>query len=185
MKTWILGTLIALVITVVSAIGYVVSAKFTSASYENDIVYSNKNLENIHSSVGKILKTSGITVKNFGDTKIKAIEASVAKYADKPQLMMMWVKENPQNIDSKVWEKFQDQVEVQYTKFEIEQKSKISKSQAYQNYLDTTVKGFVSQVVWDYPKESTKKIMEQVISTEDSKETFETGVDATVDPFKE
>jgi hypothetical protein len=98
--------------------------------------------------------------------------------------MLLFIKENPQNIDSKVWEKFQEQAEIQYTKFEMEQKSKISKSQAYQNYLDTTVKGFVSQVVWNYPKENTKKIMEQVISTGESKDTFETGVDKEIDPFK-
>jgi len=181
---WFIGTLIVIILGVAGVIGYVVSAKFIAATYENDITYSNKNLENVHSSVGKILQTSGITVKNFGETKIKAIEAAVQRYADKPQLMMQWVQENPQQIDSKVWEKFQDQVEVQYTKFEMEQTVKISKSQAYQNYLDTTVKGFVAQTVWSYPKPETKKIMDQVISTGESKTTFETGVDTSVDPFR-
>jgi len=177
--------MVSLLLVFGGIVGYVINAKFTAAEYENDIIYSNKNLENVHSSVNKILQASGITVKNFGETKIKAIEAAVQRYADKPQLMMQWVQENPQQIDSKVWEKFQDQIEVQYTKFEMEQKIKISKSQAYQNYLDTTVKGFVSGVVWSYPKPETKKIMEQVISAEGSKTTFETGVDTTVDPFAE
>lgn len=183
MKSSTIGILLGSVLVVGSMVGYGISAKFTAASYENDITYSNKNLENVHSSVGKILQTSGITVKNFGETKVKVIEARIKMYADKPQMMMMWIKENPENIDSKLWEKFQDQVEVQYTKFEMEQKSKISKSQAYQNYLDTTVKGFVSQTVWNYPKPETKKIMDRVISTGTSKTTFETGVDTSVDPF--
>lgn len=182
---WFIGIVLTLFVVFGGLVGYVISAKFTAAGFENDITYSNKNLENVHSSVNKILQASGITVKNFGETKIKAIEAAVQRYADKPQLMMQWVQENPQQIDSKIWEKFQDQIEAQYTKFEMEQKTKISKSQAYQNYLDTTVKGFVSQVVWSYPKPETKKIMEQVISTEGSKTTFETGVDTTVDPFAE
>lgn len=178
-----LGVIIGVVLLTISSIGYVISAKFTAAEFENDVVYSNKNLENVHSSVNKILQTSGITVKNFGETKIKVIEARIKMYADKPQMMMMWIKENPENIDSKLWENFQKQAEVLYTKFEMEQKYKISKSQAYQNYLDTTAKGFVSQVVWNYPKPETKKIMGQVISTDSTKTTFETGVDTAVDPF--
>ena len=182
---WFVGIMLGLFVLIGGIVGYVVSAKFTAATYENDITYSNKNLENVHSSVNKILETSGITVKNFGETKIKVIQERIKMYADKPQMLMMWIKENPENIDSKMWEKFQDQVEAQYTKFEMEQKAKISKSQAYQNYLDTTVKGMVSKVVWSYPKPETQKIMDQVISTQGSKTTFETGVDTPVDPFSE
>ena len=76
----------------------------SNTSLKNEIISTNQNLQNIHSSVNKILTSSGITVKNFGETKIKAIEASIAKYADKPQLMMMWIKENDQQIDSKLKE---------------------------------------------------------------------------------
>lgn len=179
----VLASFLAFFILVGSLVAYIISAKFTAERFENQIQASNQNLENIHSSVNKILQTSGITVKNFGDTKIKAIQEAVQRYADKPQLMMQWVQENPQQIDSKVWEKFQDQVEVQYTKFETEQKDKISKSQAYNDFLDTTIKGTVAGVVWSFPKPETKKIMEQVISTQESKTTFETSVDKPVNPF--
>lgn len=163
--------------------GYVVSAKFTAAEFENSVIFGNKKLEGSHSQVNKILQTSGITVKNFSETKIKVIEARIKMYADKPQMMMMWIKENPENIDSKLWENFQRQTEVYYTQFKLDQDAEISKRQAYQNYLDTTVKGTVSQIVWSYPKPETKKIMEQVISTEGTKETFKTGVDVPVNPF--
>ena len=180
----ILGLFIGFIVTIALSIAWLVSVKFQAGTYENGITATNQNLQNVHSSVNKILTSSGITVKNFGETKIKAIQASIAKYADKPQLMMMWIKENDQQIDSKLWENFQKQIEVQYTKFEMEQKSKISKSQEYQNFLDNTVRGNVAQIVWSYPRPETVAIMKQVIITEDSKETFESGIDKPIDVLK-
>lgn len=183
------GTKIALaivgfiVIGAISIVGYIMSAKFTSEKHEQSIVYSSKEMQNVHSSVGKIVKTSGLTVKNFGETKINAINAKIKQYADKPKMMMMWVKENPQNIDSKVWEKFQDSMEKQYTRFDTAQKDKISRSQAYDTFLTTTYKGMVASAVWSYPKESTRKLMEQVIQTAETQETFETGIDKAVAVF--
>jgi hypothetical protein len=159
------------------------SAKFTAEKHEQGIVYADKNMQNVHSAVQKIVKTSGLTVKNFGETKMAAINAKIKQYADKPQMMMMWIKENPQNIDSRIWEKFQTQMEVQYTKFENEQKSKISKSQAYDTYLNSTYKGMVSTMVWSYPKEKTRAIMEQVIKTAETADTWTTGIDKAVEVF--
>ena len=181
----ILGLFLGFILTIGLTIGWIVSIKFQAGTFENQIVASNQNLQNVHSSVNKILTSSGITVKNFGETKIKAIESAVQRYADKPQLMMQWIQENPQQIDSKLWENFQKQIEVQYTKFELEQKSKISKSQEYKNFLDNTVRGNVAQLVWSYPRAETLAIMNQVIMTEDSKETFETGIDKAVDVFSD
>lgn len=177
----IIGLMMGFIITIGLTIAWLVSIKFQAGTYENEITATNQNLQNIHSSVNKILTSSGITVKNFGETKIKAIKESIAKYADKPQLMMMWVQENPQQIDSKLWENFQKQIEVQYTKFEMSQTLKISKSQEYQNFLDNTVRGNVAGIVWSYPRAETAAIMKQVIMTEDSKETFETGIDKPID----
>jgi hypothetical protein len=181
----VLASLLAFIVVIGMSIAWVVSVKFQAGTFENQITASNQSMQNVHSSVNKILKSSGITVKNFGETKIKVIEARIKMYADKPDMMMMWVKENPENIDSKMWERFQDQIETQYTKFEMEQKDKISKSQAYKDFLDNTVRGQVAQVVWSYPKPETLKIMNQVIKTEETAETFETGIDKEVDVFSE
>ena len=179
----ILGLFLGFILTIGLTIGWIVSIKFQAGTFENTIVASNQNLQNVHSSVNKILTSSGITVKNFGETKIKAIESAVQRYADKPQLMMQWIQENPQQIDSKLWENFQKQIEVQYTKFEMSQTLKISKTQEYKNFLDNTVRGNVAQLVWSYPRAETLAIMNQVIMTGDSKETFETGIDKSVDVF--
>ena len=179
----ILGLIITFIITIVLAVSWIINIKFQAGTFENQITATNDNLKNVHSSVNKILTSSGITVKNFGETKIQAIKESIARYADKPQLMMQFVQENPQQIDSKMWENFQKQIEVQYTKFEMEQKFKISKTQEYRNFLDNTVRGNIAQIVWSYPRAETLAIMKQVIVTEDTAETFETGIDKAVDVF--
>lgn len=180
----IIGLMVGFIIAIGLTVGWLISIKFQAGTFENKIIATNDNLKNVHSSVNKILTSSGITVKNFGETKIKAIKESIARYADKPQLMMQFVQENPQQIDSRLWENFQKQIEVQYTKFEMEQKYKISVVQEYKNFLDNTVRGNVAGVVWSYPRAETVNIMKQVIITEDSKETFETGIDKAVDVFE-
>lgn len=180
----IIGVMVGFILTIGLTIGWLISVKFQAGTFENEIAATNQNTQNIHSSVNKILTSSGITVKNFGETKIKAIKESIARYADKPQLMMQFVQENPQQIDSKLWENFQKQIEVQYTKFEMAQTLKISKSQEYKNFLDNTVRGNVANIVWSYPRAETLAIMNQIIMTEDSKETFETGIDKPIDVLK-
>jgi uncharacterized pyridoxal phosphate-containing UPF0001 family protein len=134
--------------------------------------------------MNKIMKASGLTVQNFGETKIKAIQAKVAQYADKPQMMMMWIKENPEQIDSKIWEKFMDLYEKDTVNIQNAQTSKLSKAQAYQTWLGSTGKGFIAGVVFNYPTAEVKKTMELVISTESTKEAWKTGNDTEVEvPF--
>lgn len=174
-----IGSLLSFILIIGATIAWLVSIKFQSEKFENQLEASYQNMQNVYSSVDKILLNSGITVKNFGETKIKAIQESIKRYAEKPELMMQWVQENPQQIDSKLWENFQKQIEIQYTKFEMEQKSKISMSQSYKDFLETTLRGNVAQIVWSYPTKETVKIMEQVIQTDVTKESFETGVDKT------
>lgn len=175
-----IGSLLSFILIIGATIAWLVSIKFQSEKFENQLEASYQNMQNVYSSVDKILLNSGITVKNFGETKIKAIQESIKRYAEKPELMMQWVQENPQQIDSKLWENFQKQIEIQYTKFEMAQTLKISISQEYKNFLYTTVRGNIANIVWSYPTQPVKSIMEQIVVTEDSKETFETGIDKSV-----
>ena len=175
----ILGLGITIIISIGLIITMLISIKFQAEKFENRLEASNENMKNVYSSVDKILLNSGITVKNFGETKIKAIQESIKRYADKPEMILQFVQENPQQIDSRLWENFQKQIEVQYTKFELEQKFKISVSQEYKDFLETTIRGHVAQIVWSYPTTETVKIMKQVIQTDSTKEVFETGVDKT------
>ena len=175
----VLGMFFSFILVMCISVAWIIGVKFQAQKFENQLEASYQSMQNVYSSVDKILLNSGITVKNFGETKIKAIQESIKKFADKPQLMMQFVQENPQQIDSKLWENFQKQIEVQYTKFEMEQKSKISQSQAYNDFLKTTLKGQVAQIIWSYPTAGVTKIMETVIQTDVTKQSFETGIDTT------
>lgn len=175
----VLGLFVSFILIIGISVAWIVNIKFEAQEFENQLEASYQNMQNVYSSVDKILLNSGITVKNFGEIKIKAIQEGIKRYADKPQMMMAWIQENPQQIDSKLWENFQKQIEVQYTKFEMEQKSKISQSQAYNNFLKTTLRGQVAQIVWSYPTAGVTKIMEQVIQTDVTKQSFDTGIDTT------
>lgn len=169
-------------VTLLIVIGaYFFTARYTANSFEQGIIFQGKNMQNIHSQAQKIVKTSGLTVKNFSETKIKAINAKVAQYADKPQMMMMWIKENPQQIESKIWEKFSDQMEKQYTYVANEQKMIFSKSQAYKEWL-FTLHGTASGA-FNYPSKEVVALMDRVIQTQETKETFETGIDKAVEVF--
>lgn len=179
----LIGLVVLFFVGLIGSGMWIMSARFTAEGHEKGIIYADKNMQSVHSRVQKILETSGLTVKNFGETKIAAINAGIKRYEDKPQMMMMWIKENPQNIDSKVWEKFQDSVEKQYTDFDNEQKAQKSKSQAYDEWLTTTYRGGAAMIVWNYPRPETRVIMDRVIQTQDTKKTFETGIDQAVKVF--
>lgn len=170
---------VGIVVVLGITISWLFSIKFQATKFENQLDASYKSMQNVYSSVDKILLNSGITVKNFGETKLKAIKIAIERYSDKPDLMMQWVQENPQQIDSKIWENFQSQIEVQYTKFEMEQKAKISISQAYKDFLEASIRGNVARIVWSYPSNDIVSIMEQIIQTDTTKDTFKTGIDIT------
>ena len=104
-----LASFIVMFITLIFLVIFAITVKFQAEKIENQLEASYQNMQNVYSSVEKILTSSGITVKNFGETKINAIKEYVKQHANNPELMMKWVQENPQQIDSKVWEDFQKQ----------------------------------------------------------------------------
>ena len=136
---------------IIGLVIFVVSAKFTANSFEKSIVYSFKDNENVYNTMNKIMKASGLTVENFGETKIKAIREEVMRYADKPQMMMQFVKENPQQIDSKIWEQFMSQYERNSVSIMNSQRLRFSKAQAYDEWLGSSVKGFIASNIFSYP----------------------------------
>lgn len=47
---------------------FIVTVKFQAEKFENQLEASYQNMQNVYSSVEKILTSSGITVKNFVET---------------------------------------------------------------------------------------------------------------------
>lgn len=180
-----IGLVLFFMVVVVGPVMFVFSAKFTANEYETAIKFSDKEHQNVYSNMNKTMKASGLTVENYGDTTIKAIEASMKRYADKPELMAQFVVEKPTNVDSAVWTKFMDSYKQDTIAIQNAQTSRLSKSEAYETWLGSTLKGNVAGMIFNYPTPKIKETMDKVISTKSAQEVFKTSTDTDVDVFGE
>lgn len=179
----VIGIVIMLVVICGGAIAYVLSAKFTAEGYEQSIYAQDENMQNVHSSMKNALKMQGFTVKNYTESDIKKMEVAIQRYADKPQLMMQWAQESNNGLSPALHEKFMDAIEKFYVKWERTQGSKISVAQEYRTYLKATIKGSISTMIFNYPTEKAKTIMDRIISSKDTKNAWDTGEDEAIDVF--
>jgi C4-dicarboxylate transporter len=83
-----LASFIVMFITLIFLVIFAITVKFQAEKIENQLEASYQNMQNVYSSVEKILTSSGITVKNFGETKINAIKEYVKQHANNPELNM-------------------------------------------------------------------------------------------------
>ena len=180
-----IGSVVGVLATIIIIFAYFISAKFKAEEFEASSKSRYEQMENIHGSLTQALAMEGFTVKNYGKTFIDTIDAGVKRYADKPQLMMQWVQEQRQAFPPDVHTKFMASIERFYTKWEISQKNKISVVQEYRKFLNASVKGAIAKGFFSYPTKEVQEIMDKVISSKDTKETFKAGVMKAVDPFKE
>jgi len=183
MKIFI-AILLGLFLIIGGTIAYIISAKFTAEKYEQAIFAQDENMQNVHSTMKNALKLQGFTVKNYTESDIKKMQIAIKRYADKPNMMVQWAKENGNVLSPKMHSKFMDAIEKFYLKWELSQKSKISVVQEYRTYLNASVKGSIASAFFNYPREKTQKIMDRIISTKKTQKTWETGVDEITDPFK-
>jgi len=180
----VLGVVVSLAVVIGLVVGYFVSAKFTAETWDADTLARYEQMENVHGAMTNALKMQGFTVKNYGKTFIDTIDAGVKRYADKPQLMMQWVQEQKGVFPPDVHLKFMGSVERFYVKWEISQKNKISMVQEYRKFLNASVKGYIAKSFFDFPSKKMEGIMNQVISSAESKEAFKTGLMVAEDPFQ-
>ena len=89
----VLGVVIAFVILVGGTIGYIFSAKFTGERYEQSVFAQDESMQNTWAMTQNTLKMSGVTVKNYGETFIKSLEANAKRYENDKGGMMKWVQE--------------------------------------------------------------------------------------------
>jgi hypothetical protein len=179
----VLGVVLTMVVSTIMAVAFGMNAIFTANKFEETIIASDKQMQNVHGVMQNKLKTEGFTVQNYSETVIKTIQAGVQRYADKPQLMMQWIHENQVGPDKEVWTKLQTTIEASYVEFQESQKDKISKSQEYKMFLNGSVAGFVAKL-FGKPSPEVTAIMDRVISSAETKEVWVTGEDKPVDMFK-
>jgi lipopolysaccharide export LptBFGC system permease protein LptF len=179
----ILGVLLSFIVLVGGSIAYVISAKFTAETYEQSVFAQDETMQNTWAQTGNMLKTNGITVKHYTEHDLKKIELAMKRYADKPQLMMIWAKEQGNTLSPQLHSKLMDAVEKVAAKKMAKQDAKISVVQEYRQFLNASIKGTIASVVFSYPSDKANKIMDRIISNKATKETWKTGEDEAVDPF--
>lgn len=184
------GFLIALAVIVgiiafigLSIVSVNVSTYNKAQEFEAEIIASWEQMQNVNGYLVNTIKTSGFTVQNYGKTFIDSIEANVKRYANDKTLLMKWVQESQaQSPDKELWTNLQKTIESGYLKFEMSQKDKIDRVRVYRMYS----KKFPNNIIlksYNLPSEECLMIMDKVISTADTKKTFQTGNMEAVSPF--
>lgn len=179
-----IGVVLMMFLVVGGSVMYVLGAKFTAERYEQSIYAQDENMQNVHASMKNSLKLQGLTVKNYTESDIKKMEVAIKRYADKPNLMMQWAQESNNGLSPALHEKFMVAVEKFYAKWEVTQKSKISVAQEYRTFLKASIKGTVAGVIFNYPTDKVQTIMDRIISSAETKATWDTGEDVVDDVFK-
>lgn len=162
----------------------VITSKFKAEKLEQAIIAQDENMQNVHGSMTNILKTQGFTVKNYTESDIKKLEVAIKRYEGKPNMLMQWVQESGNSLDPQLHSKFMTAVEKNYKNWEMVQKNKISVTQEYRQYLNASVKGMIASSFFGYPTSEVETIMDRIISTDNTKETWATGSMKAENPFE-
>ena len=179
----VLGVVIAFVILVGGTIGYIFSAKFTGERYEQSVFAQDESMQNTWAMTQNTLKMSGVTVKNYGETFIKSLEANAKRYENDKGGMMKWVQEAKSQMSPDLHSKFMNTIEKIYAKKEARQLSKISVVQEYRTWRKASLKGSIAVALFSFPSDKSKKIEDRIISTKETKQTWDTREDTTENPF--
>jgi len=164
---------------------YVLGAKFSAETYEASITAQDETMQNTWGMSEQELSMGGFTVQNYGETFIKTLQANAERYKNDQGAMMKWVQESSSQMSPELHLKFMDSITKVYAKREAKQNSKISVAQEYRTWLNASIKGSIAKYVLSYPSDKALKIMDRIISTSNTKKTWETGVEApAANPFK-
>jgi hypothetical protein len=179
----VIGVVLSLFLVIGGTIGYVVNAKFAGERFENAIFAQDETMQNTWAQTGNMLKMNGITLKHYTEHDLKKIELAMKRYADKPNLMMVWAKEQGNTLTPQLHEKLMNTVEKVAAKKIAKQDAKISMVQEYRTWRTSSMQGTVGTMFFNFPSEKAKKIEDRIISNKETKETWETGEDNTAEDF--
>lgn len=179
----LLAAFLSFVLIIGGSIGYVVSAKFTGEKFEQAIFAQDETMQNTWAQTGNMLKMNGITLKHYTEHDLKKIELAMKRYADKPQLMMIWAKEQGNTLTPELHQRLMTTVEKVAAQKIAKQDAKISMVQEYRTWRTSTMKGTVGTMFFNFPSEKAKKIEDRIITSKETKQTWETGEDNSAEDF--
>jgi hypothetical protein len=105
------------------------------------------------------------------------LEANAKRYEHDKGAMMKWVQEAQGQMSPALHDRLMTTIEKVYAKKEARQLSKISVVQDYRNFINYSMKGKIAKIFFDYPSAKATKIMNRIISTKETKQTWETGIE--------
>jgi LemA protein len=150
---------------------------------EEQVEAIHKDMENVHGSINNNIKSQGLTTEKYGTMVLESIKAAMSgRYGSGgSKAAVQWIQEKNPEIDSEMFKKLQNVIEASYNKFENVQRSKIDVLRQYK----TELRSFPNNIyagLFGFPK-SNLKDLEEVISTEDSKEMMKTKKMKVINPF--
>jgi hypothetical protein len=166
-------------------VGSAVSNYNSFVKLEEQVEAIHKDMENAHGSIYNQIKSQGLTVQNYGDTVIKAINVAISgRYGEGGvKSAWTWIQEKNPEIDPSLYKSLMQVIEAGYNKFENIQRNKIDVVRTYNTKLRTFPDNIWANI-FGFPKCNLKDL-EEVISTESSKEMMETKKMDTINPFGE
>lgn len=174
-----LGTIVFIGIIIT----YLISAKFTAERYEQTVYAQDEQMQNVWGMMQNNLEMQGFTVDKYGKDFINSIKANAIRYENDRGSMMKWVQESSSQMSPDIHKKFMVAIEKAYAKKEAAQKTKIAMVQEYRTYLNASLKGTISKIVFSYPTAKAQEIMDRIIKTKKVTQTWETGNDEVSNPF--
>jgi len=172
-----LGIFMVFMVVVVGGALYVNSAYDTAGTKENAVIAQDESMQSTWGMTEQTLKMSGVTVKNYGATFIKTLEANAKRYENDKGAMMKFVNEAKSQMSPELHSRFMTTIEKVYAKKESKQLSKISVVQDYRDFINFSMKGKIAKAFFDYPSAKATKIMDRIISTKATKSTWVSGED--------
>jgi len=136
-----IGSVLVLVSLIGGSVMYVFGAKFTAHDFETSVIASSRSMESTWGMMEQQLKMQGFTVKNYGETFIKTLEANAKRYENDKNAMMKWVQEAKSQMSPDMHIKFSTAIEKAYAKKEAKQLTKIAVSEQYEKFLGNSFKG--------------------------------------------
>lgn len=178
---WIVIGIISLVVLFLGVSSIISYNNFVDLETRIDAV--DKDMQNVHASIFNNIKSQGLTVEKYGTLVVESIKVSMGgRYGSGgSKAAFQWIKENNPGIDSKIFYKLQNVIEAGYNSFEATQRTKIDIVRVYKKNLRSFPSNIVAWV-FNFPKIDLKS-MEEVISTAETKETFQKKEMKTINPF--
>ena len=95
-------------------------------------------------TVKEMMQVTDAYASDFKKTYTEIMEG---RYADKPQVMMNWIKEQNPNLDSKMYEKVQNQILIGRKDFKNAQQELVDQVRAYESTLNVVSGKLMNTVV--------------------------------------